>query len=429
MALVARMRGGLGEIIELEEAQRLINAYALIHQVYTVLFDADGKIVLASPQPASRLCTLVQVTDIGKGLCSACLSIIGEQAFVLGDGYIHSCPSGLVLWGAPLVHSGDYVGGIVAGQVRMWPIDAMARKEIVDLAKTCGIESSLFLGAADEVYVKATKEVQAASDILFALATYISVGTTMPLSYQRKVSFQQARLAETIIERKRSANCLGHGNHAGIYPLDKERELLTRVRLGDRSGAKEILNQILGDILFDSAGKSEILKARLLELSAVLSRAAVESGGSLQRLLGLNFTYVQELAEIEPLEEICAWIVKVLEAFMDEVYATRRFSNQPAMGKAVSYIQEHFREELTLEDVARAVHFSPYYLSRLFREELGMNFVDYVTEVRIDEAKRLLLGTSKTVSEIASLVGYQDPSYFTKVFKKVEGRTPTEFRP
>ena len=58
-----------------------------------------------------------------------------------------------------------------------------------------------------------------------------------------------------------------------------------------------------------------------------------------------------------------------------------------------------------------------------------MNFVDYVTEVRIDEAKRLLLGTSKTVSEIASLVGYQDPSYFTKVFKKVEGRTPTEFRP
>ena len=78
--------------------------------------------------------------------------------------------------------------------------------------------------------------------------------------------------------------------------------------------------------------------------------------------------------------------------------------------------------------MAQEVLFSPYYVSRLFKEELGLTFIEYLTKIRIDAAKRLLLETNMTVSEISDLVGYQDPSYFTKVFKKREGVTPTQFR-
>jgi len=370
----------------------------------------------------------VQETPHGRRACRLCRAYAGNQAMILGEGYIHRCPAGLVVWASPLVFGGEYVGGVVAGQVLMWEIDEMVRKEVAQVANACGIPVQVLLAAAEQLPVMDAQKVQAASDMLFVLAAYISNKEHFFLLEQREMSNQQARLAESIIEKKQAVEQQGSGAAPALYPLEKERQLLGRVRVGDRTGAKEMLNQILGDILFNSAGRPEVLKARLLELSVVLSRAAVEGGGSLERLLGLNFAYVEELASLESIEELCAWIVKVLDAFLDEVYAAAESRDLPVMRQAVSYIKQHFREELTLEDVAQEVHFSPYYVSRLFKEELGLTFIEYLTKTRIEEAKRLLLETNKTVSEISELVGYQDPSYFTKVFKKREGVTPTQFR-
>jgi two-component system response regulator YesN len=414
--------------VNLDEMKRLLDAYALTCGVYVAAFDMEGEILLTSFYPPTQVCSLIHQTDHGQELCQLCLSHIGKQAMILGEGYVHRCPAGLIIWASPLVCSDQYIGGLVAGQVLMWEIDDMAKRELVLLARDCSIHPEFLINAAMTLPIKDAKQVQAASDLLFSVAAYLSIQEDIPLIHHRRVSYQQARLAESIIEKKQSMDQQLTSSSRSLYPLDKERQLLGRVRLGDRSGAKEILNQLLGDILFNSAGRPEVLKARLLELSVVLSRAAVEGGGSLHRLLGLNFAYVQELADIEPIEEICAWIVKVLDTFMDEVYATRETRNLPVIRQAVSYIKEHFREELTLDDVAQAVHFSPFYVSRLFKEELGMNFIEYLTRIRIDEAKRMLLETNRTVSEIAVSVGYQDPSYFTKVFKKTEGRTPTQFR-
>jgi two-component system response regulator YesN len=414
--------------VNLDEMQRLLDAYSLTHGVHVAAFDEEGEILFTSFHPPTRVCSLIQQTKYGQELCQSCLSDIGKQAIILGEGYVHRCPAGLIVWVSPLVSSDQYLGGLVAGQVLMWEMDDISRRELARLASACGIAPQSLINAASRLPAMDPQQVQAASDLLFAVAAYLSIQEEMPLIHHRRVSYQQARLAESIIEKKKSPAQEVTGPSGSLYPLDKERQLLGRVRLGDRSGAKEILNQLLGDILFNSAGRPEVLKARLLELSVVLSRAAVEGGGSLHRLLGLNFAYVQELAGIEPIEEICAWIVKVLDTFVDEVYATRETRTLPVIRQAVRYIKEHFREELTLDDVAQAVHFSPYYVSRLFKEELGMNFIEYLTRIRIDEAKRMLLETNQTVSEIAVYVGYQDPSYFTKVFKKMEGRTPTQFR-
>ncbi|MGI6566046.1 MAG: PocR ligand-binding domain-containing protein [Limnochordia bacterium] len=418
----------LSKVADTDELQRLLDGYALIHGVPAAVFDERGEVWCSSSQPQARLCKLVQETAHGRRACRSCRMYAGNQAMIIGEGYIHRCPAGLVVWASPLVSAGEYVGGIIAGQVLMWEIDEMVRIEISQLAKACGIPPQVLLDAAERLPVIGPQAVQAASDLLFVLAAYISNHERLSLLQQRRISNQQARLAESIIEKKQALEEQAAGTGSSLYPLDKERQLLGRVRVGDRTGAKEILNQMLGDILFNSAGKPEVLKARLLELSVVLSRAAVEGGGSLERLLGLNFAYVEELAALEPIEEICAWIVKVLDAFMDEVYAAAESRDLPVIRQAVSYIKEHFREELTLEDVAQEVHFSPFYVSRLFKEELGLTFIEYLTKIRIDEAKRLLLETNKTVSEIADLVGYQDPSYFTKVFKKREGVTPTQFR-
>jgi two-component system response regulator YesN len=95
---------------------------------------------------------------------------------------------------------------------------------------------------------------------------------------------------------------------------------------------------------------------------------------------------------------------------------------------ALEYVKKHYATGLTLEEVARHCAVSPEHLSRLFRKETGMNYMQVVTALRIDKAKRLLRSTTDKVYEIGFSVGYGDYRHFTKVFKQIEGMSPVEYR-
>ncbi len=97
--------------------------------------------------------------------------------------------------------------------------------------------------------------------------------------------------------------------------------------------------------------------------------------------------------------------------------------------QAISFIDEHYSDEsISLDRVAKQINISPNYFSAMFSQEIGQTFVEYLTSRRIDEAKRMLRQTDKRSSEIAFGVGYKDPHYFSFVFKKVAGCTPSEYR-
>lgn len=97
--------------------------------------------------------------------------------------------------------------------------------------------------------------------------------------------------------------------------------------------------------------------------------------------------------------------------------------------KAKRYIYDNYHlDDICLKSVASAVNLSPTYFSALFKKDVGMNFIDYLTNVRIDKAKELLCCTSLQVSQIASRVGFSDYRYFGQIFKKHTGKTPREFQ-
>jgi two-component system response regulator YesN len=98
------------------------------------------------------------------------------------------------------------------------------------------------------------------------------------------------------------------------------------------------------------------------------------------------------------------------------------------LASALNYIRENHKNNISLEDVSQHIYISPYYLSHLFKEELGITFVEYLTKVRIEEAKKLLKNSSMSIVAIASEVGYEDASYFSKVFKKMTGLSPNQYR-
>jgi two-component system response regulator YesN len=96
--------------------------------------------------------------------------------------------------------------------------------------------------------------------------------------------------------------------------------------------------------------------------------------------------------------------------------------------KAIDYIRENYHESITLNDVAEHTYVSIYYLSRMFTKELGKNYVDFLNEVRIEKAKGYLRDSGYKTYEIAELVGIKDAHYFSKLFKKYTGVTPSEYK-
>lgn len=96
--------------------------------------------------------------------------------------------------------------------------------------------------------------------------------------------------------------------------------------------------------------------------------------------------------------------------------------------QVLAYIEKTPLKQVTLTDAAKSVHLNPSYLSQLFKQQLNTKFVDYLTELRIQEGKRLLLNTTLKMTEIAERVGYSEVAYFSNNFKKMTGYSPSEFR-
>lgn len=98
------------------------------------------------------------------------------------------------------------------------------------------------------------------------------------------------------------------------------------------------------------------------------------------------------------------------------------------INKIVRFVQNHLAEEISLSVLAEEFHFSTQYVSQLFKNEIGVNFLTYLTNIRMEKAKKLLLSTDLPIAEVSEQTGYSDYRVFTKVFKKSEGVTPSQYR-
>jgi two-component system response regulator YesN len=124
--------------------------------------------------------------------------------------------------------------------------------------------------------------------------------------------------------------------------------------------------------------------------------------------------------------DLVKWIDFSVERALDYVAISERAD--PLIRKTKQYIREHYNENIRRSELASLVYLTPNYLSSLFHERTGMSITDYITECRLSEAKKRLLGTTQSVSEIAVDCGFNNISYFSTVFKKEEGITPVEYR-
>ena len=117
-----------------------------------------------------------------------------------------------------------------------------------------------------------------------------------------------------------------------------------------------------------------------------------------------------------------------LSMLSNQVLVQHENAEPPVIRRAKEFIQEHQSEDISLGQVAKAVNTSTFYFCKMFKKMTGINFTDYLSRVRIEKSKNLLLNPNLRVSEIAFEVGFQSLTHFNRVFKKVLGQTPTDYR-
>ncbi len=218
-----------------------------------------------------------------------------------------------------------------------------------------------------------------------------------------------------------------HRGGAADYPEGSEKKLLDRASAGDFQSVHSLLSELVNWIAANGDSPMDALRWKLSELLALVRNRARELEPSFGGFGTWKETWSEMNALADP-REAEAFARTALDECIAVINGHKISRMSPTIAKACEIIQADLASDIPLEEIARQVEISPFYFSKLFKEETGENFIDYLTSARVGRAKELLGDPAKSIKEISAETGYSDPNYFSKIFKKTVGLTPTEFR-
>lgn len=413
---------------DLEKAKKCADIYSSSVGVQCTIINLHGETLYYScgNKCGHTFCHKVN-TLLGKRQSCANTHLYGSyQAERFGGQYVFFCPLGLVHWASPITVDGIMKGAVLGGPVQMvdpgeFLIEDLIRKNSALKEK----HLDEIMEYINDIPVIKPEVVNSLSELLFIVAAHIS--DIQPSKYleERESLQHQSEISQYIHYFKTMG---GDESSLRSYPIEKEKELLSLISIGDKAGSQKVLNEIFGHIFFSTGGNFEVIKARVLELVVLLSRAALQGGADVEQIFGLNYNYLNEIHEFRTVEELTYWLSKIMARFTDLVFNLTDVKHVDVIYKAVDYIKHNYMRKITLEDVASHVYLSPSYFSKIFKEEMKVNFNTYLNYIRIEISRKLLLDDSIDLVDLSNLVGFEDQSYFSKVFKKVTGVSPGRYR-
>ncbi len=213
-----------------------------------------------------------------------------------------------------------------------------------------------------------------------------------------------------------------------IYSQDFEKEFQEVLLGSEQDHLEEVLKKIWKEVCISSRNPLSKLKRICSEL--------VFAGFKILRDLGIHaeeefedsYNPIGEIHDADSLEELNGIMMEAGTKMRNCILQKRERTNSRIVQKVFLYVENHLEADISAEALAESLNVSPGYFSTIFKRETGQAFVEYVTEMRMDAAKRYLKNQELKISRISTLVGFKDPKYFTCVFKKVVGMSPQEYR-
>lgn len=377
---------------------------ALTH-VETQLFDAETS-GLCAPS-AGRFCA-----GCTCGRCVPCntFSYGCSEAFRWGGKYIYYCPLGLVFCAAILQDAaGRMLGGLLAGPVVMGLLEdtlmGLPQREMEEAVRTLPVFSAEEVNHLSEVFAA-------------GVAAQSALANSM-------LNYRQEQLLNAIYRVKESCYS-GPARHS--YPIRYEKDLQSLILQKDQAGAEERLQLMLSHIFLSCDFDMRRVRQRACELAVLLSRATIDAGADINEVLALNGAYWEELEGCATTDEVSQVLTRVLHRYLACSFCFATVKHSDIVYHAMEFVKSHYAEKISLAQVAEYVGLNKSYFSSLFKSETGMSMMAYIHSVRVERSKVMLMDASLGLAEVAALCGFEDQSYFTKIFKRVTGVTPKRYR-
>jgi two-component system response regulator YesN len=213
------------------------------------------------------------------------------------------------------------------------------------------------------------------------------------------------------------------------YLAGKEEVLIQRFKMLNEKECFDTIDEMFLWVFKNLSMDFGVVKNYVMGIVALVIKTASEMViGKNMATTFLSRDYYGEISLIGDLWNLKKWFEHTVTEIIDAVKDTQQKKLMKVIEQAKAYIADHYTNDLTLEIISEQINVSQTHFSRIFKLETGLNFVDYLTKVRLDKAIELLKATDMTIKQICFEVGFNDPNYFSKVFKKVLGVTPGEYK-
>lgn len=369
--------------------------------------------------PSGKICTLLNGDPDHQCNCRKTLISSANMAAQLGEPYIFLCRSGLINIAIASIVQGRIQGAYIAGPIPMGNNRETIIKNIIkgiSLAPEIYPKLVVFLS---QMRIFTPKEV---SDLasLFNNTVLYSLNTMDEFRKIKENYKEESHFGEQIQKYKKLSSQLD-------YPHELEDQLSQKVKMGDVKGAQKILTELLDKIFIIECGDLSFIKVRVLGICAVLTRHTSKKD-ALFHVSSEEVENLYLLNQAQNFKDLCRLTAKICENLCASIANQGYRGNSSIVTKACQYINENYKNKITLKIVADELFVNLSYLSALFKKEMGKGFTEYINDIRLRHTQDLLENSNLSLMDISIAAGFDCQSYFTKVFKNKTGITPSEYR-
>jgi AraC-type DNA-binding domain-containing proteins len=211
------------------------------------------------------------------------------------------------------------------------------------------------------------------------------------------------------------------------YPVNHEKMIMNLLNNGSSDGVSKAVNALVTDVRSNENINTDNVKLIFNQLLGRVMEHLISHNFSVKNVFGENYNIYQQLATKETIDEVEVWLTEIFDTIIS-YSENRKVSDKKYIDKVLEYIHNNYKKDIDVNTMAQEIGISYSQLRRVFVEELGVNLVSYVNNLRIEEAKRVLVDSDKSIYDIALSLGYNNDQSFNRFFKKFEGITPGEFR-
>jgi two-component system response regulator YesN len=280
---------------------------------------------------------------------------------------------------------------------------------------------------ADEIKVKCKKYIKEPASVI--------IGPEVKTLYSIHASYQETlRLLEYKFYLGREATIHEHNvpRSDSIQDIEmdaKIESLKLAISSRDEASCLRITRELCDDFKKISSIHRSLIHQKTFELLLYGFRLVTEANGDIHQLLQKPDQFYMEIVAKKTIDDIHDFLQEHLSKTLS--YMTKLKEQRPAkvILSVLDFMKEHYKEEITLKQVAEMNYINPGYLGKLFKKETQSSFHEYLNKIRIEQAKILLQSTHYFVYQVSEMVGYKDYNYFQKTFKKIVGTTPSEYHP